>query len=162
MSPEFQQTVVVTAAAALAVIWIALRVRRFIRRRRPPRIHPKLARYQYGEGVSKLRSEEAQKIIATSSTNQIAGYQVVRQIEAVFVDGFRRPEEAIEGLKAASAMKGANAVLNVRHNPSSMGRYSAAGDAVVVESPKSSGSSATDGVRRPSDNPGGVDESGAR
>lgn len=83
-------------------------------------------------GVPELRHAEAAKIIATSSAGGIAGYEIVRQIEAVFVDGFRRPEESLEGLKAVAAMKGANAVANVRHERSSSGRYSASGDAVVV------------------------------
>lgn len=133
MSPETQWRLVIGATVFLAVAWIAIRVRRWLRRRRPPRIHPKLAKYQQSNDVAQLRHREAQKILATSSTDAIAGYRVVRQIEAVFVDGFRRPEEAVEGLKAASAMKGANAVINVRHSPSSMGRYCATGDAVVVQ-----------------------------
>ncbi len=74
------------------------------------------------------------KIIATSSGGELAGFRVVRQVEAVFVDGFRRPEEAVEGLKAVAAMKGANALLHVRHEPIGSGRYSASGDAVIVES----------------------------
>ena len=134
MSPDTQWNLVVGAAVFLVVVWIALRIQRWLRRRRPPRIHPNLAKYQEGEDVAQLRRAEAQKILATSSTDSIAGYRIIRQIEAVFVDGFRRPEEAVEGLKSASAMKGANAVINVHHSPSSMGRYSASGDAVVVQS----------------------------
>ena len=75
----------------------------------------------------------AGRIVATSSTASIAGFTIVRQIEAVFVDGLRWPEEAIAGLKAVAAMKGANGVINVRHAPSGTGRYSANGDAVVLE-----------------------------
>lgn len=136
MSPDTQWKLVVGATIFLVVVWIERRIRRWLRRRRSPRIHPSLAKYQQGEDVAQLRRAEAQKILATSSTDAIAGYRVIRQIEAVFVDGFRRPEEAVEGLKAASAMKGANAVINVQHSPSSMGRYCASGDAVVVQSPE--------------------------
>lgn len=139
MSLDTQWNLVVGATVLLMALWIALRVRRWLRRRRSPRIHPNLAKYQQGDEVARLRRAEAQKILATSSTNAIAGFRIIRQIEAVFVDGFRRPEEAVEGLKAASAMKGANAVINVSHSPSSMGRYCASGDAVVVQSPDADG-----------------------
>ncbi|MGB0714626.1 MAG: hypothetical protein ACPGXK_02035 [Phycisphaerae bacterium] len=116
-----------------AGLWIAGRIRRAIRRGRPARLHPKLQ--QYGgmdpEFVAQRR-EEAARIVATSSTSEIAGYHIIKQVEAVFVDGFRRAEDALEGVKAVAAMKGANAVTNVRHERGAMGRWSAAGDAVVV------------------------------
>lgn len=132
MSLDQQFKIVVGATAVLAVVWIAIRVRRFIRRRRAPRIHPNLQKYQPDEDIAARRRREADKILATSSSQQIAGYRIVRQIEAVFVDGFRKPEDAIEGLKAVAAMKGANAMTNVRHAPAALGRYSASGDAVLV------------------------------
>ena len=123
-------TVLLVATAALAVLWIVLRIRT---RRREPRIHPRLQRYAGPDAeYARHRREEAQKIIATSSTGTIAGYHIDEQVEAVFVDGFRRPEEAIEGIKAAAAMKGANAVINLRHERSAGGKCSASGDAVVV------------------------------
>ena len=123
---------------ALTVVGVVLRrLRRFIRRRRRPTIHPKLQKYGegYGEPSAELaaqRRSEAARIVATSSTAVIAGYEIVEQVEAVFVDGFRRPEEALEGLKAAAAMKGANAVSNVRLERAASGKCSAAGDGVVV------------------------------
>ena len=43
-------------------------------------------KYQPGSNVGAERSREAENIIATSSTGEVAGYRVVRQIEAVFVD----------------------------------------------------------------------------
>lgn len=121
---------------AVAIVMMR-RIRRFFRRREPPRIHPKLQKYgeQYGvvdEEVAAKRRAEAEHIIATSSTGDIAGYDLVEQVEAVFVDGFRRPEEAIEGLKAAAAMKGANGVTNVNHDRNASGRCSASGDAVII------------------------------
>jgi uncharacterized protein YbjQ (UPF0145 family) len=61
----------------------------------------------------------------------------VEQVEAVVVDGFRRPEEAIEGLKAAAALKGANAVTHVHTERTSSGRCSARGDAVIVSKSRS-------------------------
>ena len=75
----------------------------------------------------------ASRIKATSSTDQIPGYKMIQAIEALYVDGFRTPAEALEGLKAAAAEKGANAVINVHHERSSMGRCAASGDAVVAE-----------------------------
>ncbi len=120
------------AAGLLFVLWGWRRVRRWQRRRQPALLNPKLARYGDSEDVARARREEAQKITATSSTSNIAGYDIVEQVEAVFVDGFRRPEEAVEGLKAAAAMKGANAVTNVQTTRTPAGKCSAQGDAVVV------------------------------
>ena len=135
MPENIQWGVIVTATTALAVIWILLRVRKWLRRRRPPTIHQKLQKYQpSGDDFAAKRRAESEKIIATSSGSELVGYRVVRQVEAVFVDGFRRPEEAVEGLKAVAAMKGANALLHVRHEPIGSGRYSASGDAVIIES----------------------------
>ena len=72
------------------------------------------------------------RIVATSSTDGIMGYEIVEQVEAVFVDGFRRPEEALQGLKAVAAMKGANAVTNVRQERAASGDCCVSGDAVIV------------------------------
>ncbi len=117
------------------LIWFWRRVDRALRRKRPPILHPKLQPYAGGAPDEKLtaqRRAEAARILATSSTPQITGYEIVEQIEAVFVDGFRRPEEALEGLKAAAAMKGANAVANVRQERHVSGKCGASGDAVVI------------------------------
>jgi len=121
----------------IVVLWIVRRVRRAARRRRPPTIHPLLQKYgedQTEPDVAFLakRRTEAARIMATSSTAVIAGYEIVEQVEAVFVDGFRRPEDALEGLKAAAALKDATAVVNVRQKRDPSGRCSAQGDAVIV------------------------------
>jgi hypothetical protein len=119
----------------LGVLWrYARHWRRLRRRSRPVRLHPNLQKYSGPQKLATERRREAQKVLTTSSTAQIAGYQIVEQVEAVFVDGFSRPEEALEGLKAAAALKGANALVNVRQERSSAGRYSASGDAVKVVS----------------------------
>lgn len=132
---------VIIMAAALVALVILLRTFAFFRhfgRRRRIRLNPKLAVYGGGpddpgrEELAAQRRVEANKIVATSSTTTVAGYDIIEQIEAVFVDGFRRPEEALEGLKAAGAMKGANAIVNVRQSRGSLGKCSASGDAVVV------------------------------
>jgi len=123
------------AGGGVAVLtgWrIARRVQRWTRRRHAPRVNPALQQYADQADLARVRREEAAKIVATSSTGQIAGYDLVEQIEAVFVDGFRRPEEALEGLKAAAAMKGANGVINVHTERTAAGKCSARGDAVVI------------------------------
>ncbi len=112
--------------------WSVRRWRRRRRDSRPVRLHPNLQKYAGPHRLASERRREAQKILATSSTADIAGYRVVEQVEAVFVDGFSRPEEALEGLKAVAALKGANAVTNVRQERSTAGRYAASGDAVKV------------------------------
>ncbi len=118
--------------ALLVIYWSVRRVLRSLRRRRPARLNPRLAHYGEAASLSKARREEAAKIVATSSTDRIVGYEITQQIEAVSVEGFRRTEESLEGLKAAAAMKGANAVTNVHTDRTSAGRYAASGDAVVV------------------------------
>lgn len=117
----------------LLLLWMARKVRRAIRRRRPVKLHPKLQRYgeEDPELVAKRRAE-ATKIIATSSTATIAGYELIEQIETIYVHGLRRPEDAQDAIKAVAAMKGANAVTNLRHERGDHGRFAAAGDAVIV------------------------------
>ena len=112
-------------------------VARRLRRRHPARLNPKLQKYGEQEDLVRARREEAAKIVATSTTDRIVGYTIVQQVEAVVVDGFRRPEEALEGLKAAAAMKGANAVTHVHTERTSSGRCGARGDAVVVRKSQS-------------------------
>lgn len=130
------KTLLVLAALVL-VLWMYRKLMRAIKRRRTPTLHPKLQKYGegYGDPSPKLlakRRAEAEKIVTTSSTPTVVGYDILEQVEAVLVDGFRQPEDAIEGLKAAAAMKGANAVTNVRQERAPSGKCSAAGDAVIV------------------------------
>ncbi len=118
--------------------WFVRKIQKFFRRRRPPTIHPKLQKYgqHYGEPDEKLtaqRRAEAEKIVATSTTAAITGYEIIEQVEAVYVDGFRSPEDATEGLKATAAMKGANAVTNVQQQRTASGICAASGDAVIVQ-----------------------------
>ncbi|HUU85883.1 MAG TPA: hypothetical protein VM243_20485 [Phycisphaerae bacterium] len=124
------------AAGVIIGLWLLRAVfrgwRRRLRARRPPRLNPKLQKYGDQADVMRARQEEAARIVATSTTDQIVGYTIVEQVEAVVVDGFRRPEEAMEGLKAAAAMKGANAVTHVYTERTSSGRCGARGDAVIV------------------------------
>lgn len=125
------------AGGLIVAWWIKRRVTNFLRSRRPAKFHSKMQPYAEGsmaldEEFAAKRKLEAAKIIATSSTSAIAGFEILEQVEAVFVDGFRRPEDAIEGLKAAAAMKGANAVVNVKQERTSSGKCAATGDALRV------------------------------
>ncbi len=126
------------ALIVLAItLWLFRRIMRMFRRRRGPMIHPKLQKYGQDQAVPSVeltakRRAEAAKVVATSSMTEIVGYVVIEQVEAIFVDGFCRPEDALEGLKATAAMKGANAVINVRHDRGTGERCRAQGDAVVV------------------------------
>jgi hypothetical protein len=125
--------VLLALVALLVMIRMLRRVGNWWRRRRPARLNPKLQ--AFGEPDERLvaeRRKHAATILATSSTGSIPGYHLIEQIEAVYVDGFRRPDEAIEGLKATAAMKGGNALINVRHEHSTTGRHAAVGDAVIV------------------------------
>src|SRR5205085_4897927 len=110
----FIQTYALWLLGGLVLLWLLMRWRRNRRTRRPAIIHPNLQKYA---GLSPAQLEQrrvqASQIIATSSTASVAGYEIIRQIEAVFEEGHRSPSEAIESLKAAAAERGANAVVNL-------------------------------------------------
>ena len=133
--PWLTQERLIWIVVVLGGLLVVQRVLGAIRRRRPPKLHPNLQKYGGG------RSEEDQqadldaslKILATSSSATVAGYRIVRQIEAVFVDGCRAPSEAVTALKAAAARRGANAVINLSQQRTAAGKCSAQGDAVVVQ-----------------------------
>jgi len=131
--PRLIQWALILLAVAV-VLKIAKTLLEFVRSRRPPKIHPNLQKYAGEEDPAvRERRELAAQIIATSSTAEVPGYRIIRAIDAIYVDGFRTPAEALEGLKAAAAAKGANAVINVHHERTSLGRCAASGDAVLVE-----------------------------
>ncbi len=125
-------------ALGAAVAWVVLRtvqrrLHRYLRSRKPVVLHPNLQKYGIGaEEAARQRQALASQILATSSGDRLVGYEIVQQIEAVFVEGFRSPAEAVEGLKAEAARRGANAVVNVRQERTAGGRCSASGDAVRV------------------------------
>ena len=68
-------------------------------------------------------------IIATGSTGSLAGYEIVQQIEAVFVEGHRSPQEAMQALRVAAGRLGANAIINLTHERTAAGRLSSSGSA---------------------------------
>lgn len=76
---------------------------------------------------------QAGHIIATSSTAAIAGFDIIRQIEAVFTEGHMTPQDAVNALKAAAAEMGANAVINLSGQRQGTGKCAAHGDAVRVK-----------------------------
>ncbi len=122
---------VVVAWIVLKKVWSA--VWRQIRLSRPARIHPSLARYNVDRVELQRRQRElAGGIVATSTSNRLAGYRLVRQVEAVFVEGFSTPEDAVIALKATAVERGANAILNVATEHTAAGRCTASGDAVLV------------------------------
>ena len=53
-------------------------------------------------------------------------------LEAVFVEGHRSPQEAMQALRAAAGKLGANAIINLTHERTTAGRCTASGDAVLV------------------------------
>jgi len=125
--------VVLGVAGALLLLLI---LRRFASRRsarREARLRSEL-RERYG--AIQLQRQEierlAQRIIATSSTANIAGFEIVRQIEAVFADGQRSPAEAVDMLKALAARKGANALINLAGQRLPSGKCVGQADAVIV------------------------------
>ena len=148
---DWRAQILVVLVILVLLVWVSRKIRRGLRRRRPATLHPRLQRYgetaarREEELVAKRRAEAA-RIVATSSGATIAGYEIREQIEAVFVDGFRQPHEAVEGLKAAAAMKGANALINVRHERTPSGQYTAAGDAVIAEKRADSTEDAPDNI----------------
>src|SRR5262249_6399323 len=96
-------------------------------------LHPNLQKYA-GRSEQEIEADRAAalKIISTSSTARITGFQLLQQIEAVFVEGYRTPEEAVSALKAAAGRKGANAIINLTQSRTAGGRCTAQGDAVLV------------------------------
>jgi len=116
---------------ALPLIGILMRIRSAARSRR---LQKELRRhYTFADEQKQGRAKLAGKITATSSTGTIAGYEIVRQIEAVFTDGHRSPSQAVEALKALAAAQGANAVINLATERPPSGKCLARGDAVVIK-----------------------------
>lgn len=118
----------------LVVLVLLQKIVGIIRRRRNPApLHPKLQPYA-GRNEADLEAErrEAAKIIATSSTGTVAGYKIIQQIEAVFVEGYRTPQDATTALKASAARAGANAIINLMQQRTAAGRCTAQGDAVRI------------------------------
>ena len=129
--------VIIAIVAGAAVVIVLSVLGRLWRRSREAvsEARRRAARREQRGYLQKQRAEAerlAGKIIATSSTGAIAGFEIVRQIEAVFTDGHPTSGEAVEHLKAAAAEKGANAVINLNSAQPPSGKCIAHGDAVIV------------------------------
>jgi hypothetical protein len=124
----------VTAAGVILLLLILGRIWRRWREAAAAARRRRELRRAYGHVQEQQReiSELAAQIVATGSTAVIAGFQVVRQIEAVFTEGQRSPAEAVEALKALAARKGANAIINLNSERLASGKCAASGDAVLV------------------------------
>lgn len=129
--PVVDTIILIGAAVILAALLGVLRgSRRAARQRRDRR-----ERRRQRSFVEQQRIEQARlatQIIATSSTGAIAGFEIIRQIEAVFTDGHSTPNHAVEALKAEAARRGANALINLTGQRPPGGRCIARGDAVIV------------------------------
>ncbi|MEP0844683.1 MAG: hypothetical protein HRF43_18440, partial [Phycisphaerae bacterium] len=116
LPPPFNRIAAGSAAALVVLLVLRAVLRalgRLLRARRPVNIHPRLAKYNVDHAeLDRRRRELAGLIVATSTGNRLAGFRIVRQVEAVFVEGYRTPEEALVALKAAAVERGANAILN--------------------------------------------------
>lgn len=125
---------VMLGAAALIGLVIVIRTFSAWRERRWVARQRKALRDTYGDLHARRQAIEqlVKRIIATSSTSRIVGFSVVRQIEAVFVDGQPTPERAVEELKARAAEIGANALINLASQRLPSGKCVASGDAVIV------------------------------
>jgi len=127
--------VVLAALGALLVLLALQRMLRGARRRRKPaELHPRLQAYA-GRTEADVQAEEADAagIVATSSTGIVVGYEIKQQIETVFVEGCRTPNDAIRTLKAQAARRGANAIIHLSQSRSGAGKCVAQGDAVVIK-----------------------------
>ncbi len=127
---------IVLGAIALVIVAVVLR---FVGRWRDARAAARFRNDLHaGFEEVRLHHEEikrlAEQIMATSSTSRIAGYGLMRQVEAVFSEGQKSAEAAVELVKAHAARKGANAVINLRTQQIPSGKWVAGGDAVVVKS----------------------------
>ena len=130
---DYRTYLIYTVAVLLVLAFLQRLARRVRRARKPAALHPKLQAYAGRAAVDvEADREAAAKIVATSSTGSVAGYEIVQQIEAVFVEGYRTPQEATTALKATAGRKGANAIINLSQQRSGAGRSTSQGDAVLI------------------------------
>lgn len=128
--------VLAVAAASVAIIVFAIVAHRYGQRGESryfqQRRQELAARREQEERMRRERTALAAQILATSSTSDVPGYIIVRQIEAVFTDDHPSPALAVEALKALAASRGANAVIHLRTERALNSRCLARGDAVVL------------------------------
>ncbi len=124
---------IMVVGGLLLLVLLQRAVRSVRRSRKPVELHPRLQAYA-GRSEEQIEADRraAEMILATSSSNTVAGYEIIRQIEAVFVEGLRTQEEATLALKAAAGRLGANAIINLNQQRTAAGRCIAQGDAVQI------------------------------
>ena len=136
LPPEWRPWLVyaLVAVIVLLVLRALWRVMTGGRRRRgPATIHPKLQKYNIDRAkLAREQREQAVSIVATSTSTRLAGFRIVRQVEAVFVDGYPTPEDALIALKAEAVRRGANSLINVKTDRTGSSQCSASADAVVA------------------------------
>jgi len=125
---------ILVAAGAVVVVTIVIRLLRArLEAREWAQRAAEVRRRRSHQHVERQElARRAANIVATSSTGQIAGYAIVRQIEAVFTDGHGGAAQAVEALKAQASDAGANALIHLATDRLNSGKYAARGDAVVV------------------------------
>lgn len=132
--------VVALLLAALAVTVLSVLAGLLRRRRESSRLRARRDEMRRQQGYVAMQQQEiermAGRILATSSTSAIIGFEIVRQIETVFTDGHPSPNRAVEMLKAMAAERGANAVINLSSQRLGSGKCVAHGDAVLVQPPE--------------------------
>ena len=124
----------VVGGAAVIVLVLILRVLGGLRERRDA-ARRRAVLHREREGARAEHDELqrlADKIVTTSSTTRLIGFAIVRQVEAVFTEGFPSSVAALENAKALAARKGANALINLDARQTPAGKWVAAGDAVIV------------------------------
>lgn len=127
---------IVLAAGAFVVLMILLGLWR--RQRTAAAASHRRAELKREYENLKLQQEEVERlstrIVATSSTSEIAGFEIQRQIETVMTDGHTTPMKSIEMLKALAAQKGGNAIINlVNERQAGAGKFYARGDVVMAK-----------------------------
>ncbi|MFN0136603.1 MAG: hypothetical protein ACKVS9_10865 [Phycisphaerae bacterium] len=137
MSMPTNPLVLAVLAAAAVVILLSILsrvVRGWSDRRQLARVRNAAAARRMEQMMVQAEiAQAAAQVIATSSTGGIAGYRIVRQIEAVFIEGAPSPGRAVEMLKATTGQLGGNAIIHLATARLLNGKCVAQGDAVVVD-----------------------------
>lgn len=136
--PQLDSTTVTIIYAAGGVIVLVIVLRIIGGWRQRARLRGVQASLHRSRDELERRAAEARRlsgrIIATSSSGQILGFEIVRQIETVFSDGEPSSAQALERVKAAAASKGANAIIQLQVRQLPVGKWVASGDAVIARS----------------------------
>lgn len=135
--PSLGDPYVVLVLYVCAGLIVLMLIARFLRWRREARYaSQRRQELRQRHGFLYVQQQEVQRlasrIIATSSQATIAGFEITRQIEALFTDGHPTPTQAVDVLKAMAAEKGANALINLDSQRQANQRFGARGDAVLV------------------------------